>query len=289
MRLIAATISAMVCVTPVLAADIVYEEPPVPVAIVAAPTWTGFYVGIQGGAAFNTQDPDKFGISSSFGSDNPIFVSANPTVATQSSINDFFTSNSASASGTSFLGGAHVGYDYQINQFVLGALLDINGLDVSKTQAARTDDSGSFTAERSLDFLATARVIAGYAITPSFLAYATGGLAYGKVDYSFDTDSPLVLGTPNANSIAGSLQVFEDEDEIGYSVGGGLDILVIQNISLGAEYLYTNLGGSSSARLSGGRFDGNGRRGQDLDGYTDLSSDDFDFHTVTAKLSYRFN
>lgn len=289
MRLIAAAISAFVCVTPVFAADIVYEEPPVPVSVIAAPTWTGFYVGIQGGAAFDTQDPDVFGVSSSFGSDTPIFVSVDPAIATKSSVNDFFTSNSATDSGTSFIGGAHVGYDYQINQFVLGVLVDINGLDVSKTQTARTDDSGTFTSERSLDFLATARVRAGYAFTPSILAYATGGLAYGKVDYSFDTDSPLVLGTPRVNSIAGPLQVFEDEDDFGYSVGGGLDVMVTQKISLGAEYLYTNLGGSSFARLNGGRFDGNGRRGQDLDGYTDLSSDDFEFHTITAKLSYRLN
>jgi outer membrane immunogenic protein len=63
-------------------------------------------------------------------------------------------------------------------------------------------------------------------------------------------------------------------------------VKITDNVSFGAEYLYTNLGnGDSAATFTTGPFTG-GVAG----GTTDFSTnDDFDFHTVTAKLSYRFN
>ncbi|KQT66216.1 MULTISPECIES: outer membrane protein [unclassified Aureimonas] len=266
-------------VTPAIAADVVYEEPPAPVAVVAAPTWTGFYVGIQGGAAFNPEDPDALDISSTFGNDAVIPLNALGTLGT---INGAFGPGRSSEFDESFAGGAHVGYDYQIDQFVLGGIIDINALDVSQSQTAFSTTPAFYTAERSLDYLATARLRAGYAVTPTALAYVTGGLAYGEVDYSFSSNS----GAINAATPA---QVFEDEDDFGYTVGAGMEVMVAENVSFGAEYLYTNLGGDSFTRLNGGPFDGNGLAGVNLAGSTDFSSNgDFDFHTVTAKLSYRF-
>lgn len=75
----------------------------------------------------------------------------------------------------------------------------------------------------------------------------------------------------------------EDTDDVGYSVGAGVDYLVTQNFSLGVEYLYTDLGDSKldvAYTPAGG-------------GATDVlstsSSTDLDFHTVWAKASFRFN
>ena len=64
-----------------------------------------------------------------------------------------------------------------------------------------------------------------------------------------------------------------------------MDFLVAENISIGVEYLYTNLGDDDSfTRFVAGPFGGG------VGGFTDFTgSDDFDFHTITAKLSYRFN
>ena len=126
-----------------------------------------------------------------------------------------------------------------------------------------------------LDYFATGRLRAGYLVTPTTLAYATGGVAYGDVSYRFSADS-----APFATAAAFS----DSNDRWGYTVGGGLDFLVADNISIGVEYLYTDLGksdtkvkytpaGSSIATES----------------LTATSGNSLDFHTVWAKASYRFN
>ncbi|GGD26864.1 outer membrane protein [Aureimonas glaciei] len=259
---------------PSLAADVVYDEPPAPMAMAApAASWTGLYIGIQGGGAFNPEDPDNISLNTN-GFAGPIIGNGV----------DAFGNNFDSSFDSSFVGGAHLGYDYQMGSFVLGAILDINAIDVKETASAFSNTPAFYTAQRSLDFLATARLRAGYTVTPSALAYVTGGLAYGEVDYGFSTDSPAVTGV-NPAAI-----VNEDEDDFGFTVGAGMEVLVTDNISFGAEYLYTNLGGGDSfTRLSGGPFDGSGAAVIPGNS-TDFRSDgDFDFHTVTAKLSYRFN
>jgi outer membrane immunogenic protein len=270
-------------VTPAIAADVVYEEPPAPMAVMAAPTWTGFYIGIQGGAAFNPEDPDSLGLSSTFGNATSVpglTVNGVPN----SSLASAFGSSFSSEFDESFIGGAHAGYDYQMGNFVLGGIIDINAVDIAQKQSAFSNTPAFYTAERSLDYLATARLRAGYTVTPTALAYVTGGLAYGEVDYSFSSNSPAITA-------ANPARVFEDEDDFGYTVGAGMEVKVTDNVSFGAEYLYTNLGGDSFTTLNGGPFDGNATAGVTIPGQaTSFSSnDDFDFHTVTAKISYRFN
>lgn len=281
-------------VSPALAADVVYEEPPAPAAVIeTVPTWTGLYIGLQGGGAFNPSDPDSLDLSSTFGTNTvvPGLTAPANNGFGAGTIGSAFGDNFESAFDSSFIGGAHIGYDYQMDQFVVGAILDINALDISQTQSAFSNTPAFYRAERDLDFLATARLRAGYTVTDSALAYVTGGLAYGEVDYSFSTDSPAVAGNARSTAAARSAQVFEDEDDFGYTVGGGMEVKVTDNVSFGAEYLYTNLGGDSFTRLDGGPFDGTSANGgATTGGSTDFSSDeDFDFHTVTAKISYRFN
>ncbi|MBB3997661.1 outer membrane protein [Aureimonas pseudogalii] len=271
LSLLLASAATLAFAVPALAADVVYEEPAAPMVAMPAPTWTGLYLGIQGGGAFNPDNGDNLAVV-------PNFAGAGATFLTNAFGNSF-----SSEFDSSFIGGGHVGFDYQAGQFVVGVLADINALDVSQTASAFSNTPAFYTAERSLDYLVTGRVRAGYLVTPTALAYATGGVAYGEVDYGFSSNSPAINATFPA-------LLNEDEDEFGYTVGGGMEVKVTNNISFGAEYLYTNLGGGdSSTRLNGGPFDGSGSSvvaGQ----FTDFkSSGDFDFHTVTAKLSYRFN
>ena len=252
------------------AADVIYDAPPAPAPIAMAPVssgWTGLYVGIQGGGAFNPSDPDD------------VNLQTNGFAFSGSAIETAFGDNFDSSFESSFAGGAHIGYDYQMGNIVLGAVADINALDISETTSGFSSTPAFYTGTRSLDYLATARLRAGYLVTPTTLAYATGGLAYGKVDYGFSTNSPAVAA-PNLAAI-----VNEDEDDFGYTVGAGMEVMFTDSLSFGAEYLYTNLGGGDSfTRLSGGPFGGG------VGGSTDFESQgDFDFHTVTAKISYKFN
>ncbi|MCE7026684.1 outer membrane beta-barrel protein [Jiella sp. CBK1P-4] len=256
--------------THAFAADAIYEPAPAPAPMEMAPVssgWTGLYVGVQGGGAFNPSDPDN------------VDLRTNGFAFGGSAIQTAFGSNFDSSFDSSFAGGAHIGYDYQMGSIVLGALADINALNVSQTASGFSSTPAFYTATRDLDYLVTARLRAGYLVTPTALAYATGGLAYGKVDYGFSTNSPAVVA-PNPGAI-----INEDEDDFGYTIGAGMEVLVTDNLSFAGEYLYTNLGsGDSYTRLSGGPFGGG------VGGSTDfVSDDDFDFHTVTAKLSYKFH
>lgn len=258
-------------VSPALAADVIYEEPPAPMAEAVPAGWTGFYVGIQGGGAFDPSDPEFASVQTA----NPggfVAVAATPGL-------DEFSNNFSAESDASFLGGAHIGYDYQINQFVVGAVVDINAIDYSEQVGTVSRTANAFyDQERSIDYLATARLRAGFLVTPTALAYATGGIAYAEVDYGFSTN------TAPGNLVGSSVD--SDEDDFGYTVGGGMEVLVTDNVSFGAEYLYTNLGGGdSSTTLIAGPFGGGNTGGST----TFTQDEDFDFHTVTAKVSYRFN
>ncbi|MBC8130411.1 MAG: porin family protein [Rhizobiaceae bacterium] len=269
--------AATAIVSPALAADVIYEEPPAPMAEVVATGWTGFYVGVQAGGAFNPSEPEN--------------IDLNFNGFTGAPVSAAFGNNFTSGFDSSFIGGAHVGYDQQFGQFVVGAVIDINAMDMNTKTSAFSNTPAFYTTERSLDYLATARLRAGYTVVPTALAYVTGGLAYGEVEYDFFTDSPAVTGNSRSLATARDASVDSDEDDFGYTIGGGMEVMVTESISFGAEYLYTNLGGSSSVTLDGGVFDGDTTNGGATNGNSTTfdNDDDFDFHTVTAKLSYRFN
>ena len=114
----------------------VYVEPPF--------TWTGFYVGINGGGAFGR---------SSFGA--PV-----PTA--------FDTSGG--------LVGGTIGYNWQSGPIVFGLEGDADWADI---RGSATCAAGITCGTRS-DFLATVRGRVGYAFD-RFLPYVTGGLAVGNI------------------------------------------------------------------------------------------------------------
>ncbi|MDY8110863.1 hypothetical protein U0C82_17120 [Fulvimarina sp. 2208YS6-2-32] len=90
------------------AADLVIPErsPSEPIAIVKPKgTWSGLYIGGQGGAVFGRDGPDVL-----FG----------PTPLSATTV--YGTGNPKAAFG----GGARIGYDYRIGDVVLGALTDIS-------------------------------------------------------------------------------------------------------------------------------------------------------------------
>jgi outer membrane immunogenic protein len=214
--------------------------------------WTGFYAGVQIGGAFG--DTGTFSLSP--------FTPALQTAFAPGFDDDF---------DSSIIGGAHLGYDHQMGDLVVGALLDFNITNIEDKQIGRSVTPATYTIQRELDFLATLRARVGYLATDSVMLYATGGLAYGEVDFRYSQPGSGAVTTTSGGQ----------DSDFGYTVGAGVETKLTENISLGVEYLYTNLGGNDfRANLVGGPF-GAGTTGAGSDG-------DFDFHTVQAKLSYRF-
>ncbi len=248
---------ATLAVSPAFAADAVIYDEPTPAAIAAAPAvnWTGFYVGGQLGGAF--------------GGDDGVFSLSPFTPALQAAFAPGFSGEFED----SILGGVHAGYDYQFGSFVVGALIDISAADVSDTQSGFSVTPARYTITRELDYLATLRARAGFAFADRFLVYGTGGLAYGEVDFSYEQPGSAAVTTTSGGQ----------EDDFGYTVGAGFEALVTSNVSLGLEYLYVDLGGNDfEANLVGGPFGA-------APGTIGTGSDeDFDFHVVQVKASFRF-
>lgn len=244
----------MIAAAPAFAADAIYDPAPLPsVETVDPARWDGFYAGIQLGGAF---DPNT----------GVLALSANPSPPPFAA----FGSNYYGSFDSGFTGGVHAGYDWQFGNFVIGGIADISAIDAEEVQGADSSTPAFYREVRSLDYYGTLRGRLGATLFDRGLFYAHGGLAYGQVDYRFSSNTPATVTTAGGN-----------DGHFGYVVGTGMEALLTDHISFGVEYQYVNLGDSDfTTTLSGGPFGA----GVDARG----TEDDFDFHVVQMKLSYRF-
>ncbi|MBI3434633.1 MAG: porin family protein [Proteobacteria bacterium] len=159
-------------------------------APVPAYSWAGFYLGINAGGGWG---------SSRWNS--PVF----PTGS--------FDVSGAMVGGT-------VGYNWQVNRWVLGLEGDVDWTDISGSTTSLVCPLGCRT---SNSWLATVRGRIGYSFD-QFLPYITGGLAVGDV----------------RARVPGLLSV--SDTQAGWTLGGGVEVALTRNWSAKAEYLYVDLG-----------------------------------------------
>ncbi|HEX8048011.1 outer membrane protein [Rhizobium sp.] len=140
-------------------ADLSVSTPPAAPIEQPVFTWTGFYVGLNGGGAFGGDD--KFGLHSG----------------------DTFLGKFGKIEGSGFFGGGQIGYNYQIDpNWVIGLEADFQGADIHDSL---TND-GAHAASK-INWFGTLRPRLGYAYDNT-LFYGTGGLAYGHIDYKASLD-----------------------------------------------------------------------------------------------------
>ena len=223
--------------------------------------WTGVYAGVNAGAAWNNSE----------------------------SANDFryegervqTLTNQINGDQIVFTAGGIIGYNYQIDQMVLGAEADINYLGFSdKTKRSRdwtNDGYPGLTTSSQLSFegnwYGTLRGRLGYA-ADNLLFYGTGGLAYGHM--SAEGNVKAKYG-PDDVTWDGST----DSTNWGWTIGAGMEY-GIDNWSLGVEYLFVDLGSAEwDADRSGPLAD----MAQDTDA---KGSVDYQFSVVRATAKLRF-
>ncbi len=254
---------------PAMAADLgmVMPAPSILPVVADAPTnWTGFSIGIYGGANFNPASPGVLQFDQDLDGDfsEPLIA---PLLAA-------FGSNFSGSRESGLTAGASLGYDVQQGNFVFGGIVDIGLSNYSDSQSAFSSTPAFYTETRDLDFLATARVRAGFLPTENLLAYVHGGVAGGQVKYSYLSNTPATFSSSGGSNFS-----------IGYQVGAGLEMMVSEGLSVGLEYGYTNLGESNfNTRLSSGPFVVANPTGTDSRG----SDRVMDFHTLKATVKYRF-
>jgi outer membrane immunogenic protein len=154
-----------------------------------------------------------------------------------------------SASASSWVAGAHAGYNWQQGPFVFGFETDLQGTHLNGamsggltfTPPVNPFPAGTFAQTTgTIDWYGTLRGRAGYAMGP-WLFYGTGGLAYGNVSLS-STFSGLGLTTSFLTS----------DVRTGWTAGAGFEYLFRPNLSFGLLYQYVDLGSLSGASITTG-------------------------------------
>jgi outer membrane immunogenic protein len=205
LSLLAGTAALAIAASAAQAADLPsrYAPPPM-IAAVPVFTWTGFYVGVNAGYGWNTNDNNNF---------------VDPVLGVVSTGGD----------DGGFVGGGQVGYNYQIGQFVIGLETDIQYADLGGGR--NTFGQAAFLGDNNDgNWFGTVRARAGFAFDRA-LIYATGGFAYGDIG----SGSSVLVG-PNGAFVGSS-----DSTNTGWVVGGGIEYAFTNNLTAKLEGLYVNL------------------------------------------------
>jgi outer membrane immunogenic protein len=198
----------------VMAADILAEPEPVF-------DWTGFYIGA--GAGWASADFD-------------VEIETDPAP-------DFGEISEADLHDDGFLGTVQAGFDWQISEaFVIGIMGDYTFVDLDDELANEVCYSGGCVAGdpfegqivgAGVDDMITVSGRLGILFDPSWLAYGLVGWTWADVENSYFegcTDTPC-----------DNIDFKVDDTADGLTVGGGLEGLITENLSLRLEYRFTNL------------------------------------------------
>ena len=221
----ASALAAMAATSAASAADLAarpYTKAPAMVEPIY--NWTGFYIG------------GNVGYSWGRSSDTSTLTNGAGTVLLTSA-------DRANMDGV--IGGAQIGYNWQVQNWVWGLEADIQGSDQKGGRnflcptsvctppfgviAVFPGPAVPVALDQKLEWFGTVRGRVGVLATPKVLFYATGGLAYGEVR------TAETIG-------AGAFGFSSSSTRAGYTVGAGVEGVIAGNWTAKLEYLYVDLG-----------------------------------------------
>ncbi|HEY6022549.1 MAG TPA: outer membrane beta-barrel protein, partial [Pseudolabrys sp.] len=211
------TFAATLVATGLLASASYAADMPAKMPVKAPPpagySWTGFYIGVNGGYGV-ARDPSA------------LFNFTNPPPGTQ----QFADSWNLAPAGV--LGGIQAGYNYQIDRWVFGIEADFQGSDQKDSVCLICSTaSGAAFVDQKMPWFGTVRGRIGWAAGP-ILSYFTGGWAYGRVETN------LSFGSAAAGFAGASTR----DNRSGWTIGTGLEAALAGNWTAKVEYLYASLG-----------------------------------------------
>jgi outer membrane immunogenic protein len=267
------------------AADMAVKAAPIPMAP-AAFSWTGFYIGANVGGAWTNDNG-----GSDFAPLFPPFIVLPPAVPIPTVIPGQLASLVGDGRRSGVIGGGQVGYNWQVNQFVLGVEADAvgSGLKGSSATASRTIGAPIFAVPVTqtvtldsgrIDWMASFRGRAGFAVNQA-LFYVTGGAAVAE----FGGSTTTLVNGPGINIPAGTFVATNGGTSTrwGWTVGGGVEWAFSQNWSVAGEYRHTDFGKRVTS------FDIPSGLGAGPIFFTGTSSSRLTVDQATARLNYRFN
>ncbi len=201
-------------------------------AAALAASWTGFYVGLAAGQRSTRTDATT---TSAFDTGDGVFNLAG-------------RATSEPLDGTAFRFGPYVGYNWQAApRWLLGVEGDFGWASQTTTLGGFGFSPGffvlnncsndSFAMKTTWD--ATARARVGYLVTPSFLAYLTGGAAWLHYETtSICLGTNLCIGPPPALPAI----IASSTTKAGWTIGGGIETMLWSNWFARGEYRYADFG-----------------------------------------------
>lgn len=176
--------------------------------------------------------------------------------------------------------GGRIGFDKRMGNIVVGLLVEGSGNDILDGTSGFSSTPASYTLTRGLDYSIAGRARVGYTPNGGALFYATGGVGYARLSHDFGT----------TNSVNSFTENNDDSMVWGYQVGGGAEVMLTNNISLGLEYLFNRYkddkyyvqvgtgtaGATNPFVLSGGQV------------RMQPSSENFTYQSFRATLGFRF-
>jgi outer membrane immunogenic protein len=225
--------------------------------------WSGFYIGANVGGAWSdnstTYTMPFTAAGNSFatcgapaGVPLPVLTGSNP-----------FDLSTDCTRPSSVIGGGQIGYNWQQASWVFGLEADGQWQQLvqhsfvrfgsnpaaGKPMGSVATDTAYFRSEQGA--LGTFRGRVGWT-GGSWLLYATGGLAVGDVKHS----ATEVLAPGNTcPAVSGNCRTGSDDTtKVGWTVGAGAEWMFARNWSIGAEYLYVDLGSSTITLAPAGGF-----------------------------------
>jgi outer membrane immunogenic protein len=261
-------------------------------AVKAAPlapapfSWTGFYVGANVGGAWT---PENGG--SDFGPLFPPFIVLAPQAAIPTLIPGQLDVLRGDGRQSGVIGGGQVGYNWQVNQFVLGFEADAVGTGLNGGRGTATRSFGPpillATVNQTvavdfgrIDWMASIRGRAGFAVDRA-LFYVTGGAAVTEIGGSTTT----VVNGPGIAIPAGTFVATTagSGTRWGWTVGGGIEWAFNRNWSVAGEYRHTDFGNVVTAFTIP-----SGLAAAPVFA-TGTSSSRFTVDQATARINYRFD
>ncbi len=288
------------------AADLapVYKAPPPP----PVASWTGVYLGLGLGTRSAVVDGAvTSGVRTSTTGAPPFNLIANCVGGPPAG--PLTCPGGESLDNTAFRVSPYLGYNLQIgSQWVVGIEGDWGFASASRTLSGMEYPGGSafletgngtasFSVKTGWD--ASIRARAGVLITPTILAYVTGGPAWLRLEQTSNCPTtpfsfcgggviPIPPGPGLISSINGPASITDSTTRVGWTIGGGFEAMLWGNWIARAEYRYADFGTWSPTDVRTCIVPGNFAGGCTLAAETITDSVRVRTHTATFGLAYKF-
>jgi outer membrane immunogenic protein len=274
-------VTAMVA-TAARAADMAVKAPPKAVVPAPAYSWTGFYIGGNGG--YGWKDPT-------------VTFTPNDNMALYLACGVTPCPPPASFGLGGGLGGVQAGYNRQINQtWLVGIETDFDWSGIRGTGSSSfsfppilASSPSNFAVNQNVEWFGTVRGRLGWTPTNSMLLYGTAGFAYGRVTENAVLNAPApgvsdIIGGFGFLCVTGSNCFLGNSSRTasGWTAGGGVEYALWQNLSVRAEFLYVDLGGGDTVRVTA--VNGNGATPSSFS----AMFSGLDFYVARGGLNWKF-